>query len=186
MGLDMYLYAKKYENRKKGENNEIETENFYPKDLKKVGNKILNHNFMSKQTSYQIGYWRKFNALQGYFLDRVEDEEELLKGYYLSESDIIELIEVLEEVKEALKNKTKKTVNVFTGWANGERTYTDIEVYECEVAQELLPPTPGFFYGSEYIDDYYIKCLDYSLDTFKEALHLTQDLDYDIIYEASW
>ena len=186
MGLDMYLYASKYESRMEGRNKQEEVENFYPEDLKKIGKEIFKSNFMSKITRYQIGYWRKFNALQGYFTRMVEDDHELLHGIYVSEDDIKELIKTMEKVKKALKECPTRTIKICNGWANGEKTYIDVKVYECEVAEELLPPSSGFCYGSEYIDDYYVEDLNYAIKLFKKALKLSQDLDYDIIYEASW
>lgn len=186
MGLDMYLYARKYESRMEGRNNEVETDNFYPEELKKVGKDILKHNFMSKQTSYQIGYWRKFNALQGYFTKMVEHDNELLHGIYVNEDEIKELIKIMTKVKKALKECPTKTITVCNGWSYGEKTYIDITVYDCELAEELLPPTAGFFYGSDYVDEYYVECLDYSLKIFRKALKLAQEHNYEIIYEASW
>ena len=186
MGLDMYLYARKYESRMKGRNNEVETDNFYPEDLKKVGKQILKDNFMSKSTDYQIGYWRKFNALHGYFEKMVEHDNELLHGIFISEDELKELIKILTKIKKALKDCPTSKKQIKVGWNNKGPIYEEITVYCCDLANELLPPTSGFFFGSQDIDEWYIKDLNYSLKIFKQALKLSQEHDYEIIYEASW
>ena len=186
MGLDMYLYARDYQSKANYKDKKKGIEGFYPDALKRLGNKIFKDNFMSKQTRYQIGYWRKFNALQGYFEKKVEHENELLHGIYVDWDTMEELIKIMIKVKKELKKCPTKQVKVVVGWKNGEKIYKDMTVYDCELAQELLPPETGFFYGSEYIDEYYVECLDYSLKLFRKALKLSKEHDYDIIYEANW
>ena len=99
MGLDMYLMAQKYESRstwrfEEGHYKEIGeginqiVKEFYPEDLQKIGLKHIKDNFLSKQTRYQIGYWRKFNALQTFFQNRVESDYELCHGIYVHEDTI--------------------------------------------------------------------------------------------------
>jgi hypothetical protein len=190
MGLDMYLYAQKYESKttwrlEEGENVEEVVKEFYPEDLQKIGLKHIKDNFLSKQTRYQIGYWRKFNALQHYFQNSVESDYELLHGIYVYEETIKELISDMNKILKDIKTCETEEIQVKTGWANGEATYEPIKVYKSKVALELLPPGDGFFYGSQHIDEWYIEDIKYSLKLFKEALKLIE-LGYDIIYEASW
>lgn len=186
MGLDMYLYARDYQSKASYKDKKEDIKGFYPEELKRIGNQMFKDNFISKQTRYLIGYWRKFNALQGYFERKVEHESELIHGIYIDCKTIEELIKIMNKVKKALKDCPTKQIKVLVGWEKGEKIYDYMTVYDCEVAQELLPPETGFFYGSEYIDEYYVECLDYSLKLFRKALKLSKEHDYDIIYEASW
>lgn len=196
MGLDMYLYAQKYESRstwrfEEGHHKEIGegikqiVKEFYPEDLQKIGLKHIKDNFLSKQTRYQIGYWRKFNALQTFFQNRVESDYELCHGIYVHEDTIKELISTFNKILKDIKTCETEETQYCTGWCNGEKTYDTKNVYKSQVAQELLPPGEGFFYGSQEIDEWYVEDIKYSLKLFKEALKLIE-LGYDIIYEASW
>lgn len=193
MGLDMYLYAQKYESissweldkeERKEKEKEIVKE-FYPEDLQKIGLTHIRDNFLSKQTRYQIGYWRKFNALQAFFENRVESDYELCHGIYVYEDTIKELISTFNKILKDIKTCETEEIQYCNGWCNGEKTYDTKEVYKSQVAQELLPPGDGFFYGSQEIDEWYVEDIKYSLKLFKKALELMK-LGYDIIYEASW
>lgn len=59
MGLDMYLYLKKYESMSPFRATMSEMKGFYPKELEGFADKQLERNFLSKETSFQIGYWCK-------------------------------------------------------------------------------------------------------------------------------
>ena len=90
MGLDMYYYARtknklniedlkddnyqSFSRWDKEENKEDKTN--YPEDLKELGDYIFERNFKSSFIDeddglyyYQIGYFRKFNALHKYMCD---------------------------------------------------------------------------------------------------------------------
>lgn len=193
MGLDMYLMAQKYESKSswqldKEERREKEKEivkDFYPEDLQKIGLTHIKDNFLSKQTRYQIGYWRKFNALQAFFEKRVESDYELLHGVYVYEETIKELISTFNKILKDIKTCETEEIQYCTGWAYGEKTYDTKKVYKSQVALDLLPPGDGFFYGSQEIDEWYVEDIKYSLKLFKKALKLIE-LGYDIIYEANW
>ena len=196
MGLDMYLYAQKYESRstwrfEEGHYKEIGegikqiVEEFYPEDLQKIGLKHIKDNFLSKQTRYQIGYWRKFNALQTFFQNRVDSDYELCHGIYVYEDTIKDLISRFNKILKDIKTCETGEIQYCNGWVNGEKTYATAKVYKSEVAKDLLPPGAGFFYGSQEIDEWYVEDIKYSLKLFKKALELMK-LGYDIIYEASW
>lgn len=194
MGLDMYLYASKYESLHTyniADNEELskKVKRFYGKDLYEVGMNNARHNFLSKETKYQIGYWRKFNALHHYFEERYEADD-LLRGVYLGKSEIEDIIDILVKVKLDLNtcNKSKKQIKV--GWHKDENgkmveTKETIEVYDSKVAMELLPPGEGFFYGSQELDEWYKQDIEYSIELFVKALEL-KNKDYDIYYDASW
>lgn len=196
MGLDMYLYAEKYESKYNwvGERNLTESERkqvvdeFYPEDLRELGYINLKHNFLSKETKYQIGYWRKFNALQGWFIKKFTADE-TGHGIYLYKEDVDDLIDILQQVKDDLDKCKVKVNNEKVGetWENGIKSdiIEEVETYDSDIARRLLPTTKGFFYGSQLYDDWYKEDIEYSLELFKEARKL-MDLDYEIVYRASW
>lgn len=78
----------------------------------------------------EVYYWRKANAIRGYFasLPGFNDNGET----WVTQEELKELLALC---KEALEYK---------GTAN-----------EVEMANEILPPTEGFFFGGTKIDNWY-------------------------------
>ena len=156
MGLDMYLYASKYESRSQWkENDKEEMKGFYPSELQDFQTDIFERNFASKETHYQIGYWRKFNALHSYIVKVYANGEDNCREIPLYKSRIKEILQTLK----AIKNNHSK-------------------------ANELLPTQSGFFFGSTDYDEWYWNDVEYSIRVFEEALKLPDE--YDIYYQASW
>jgi hypothetical protein len=153
MGLDMYLYASKYESKSlyRGGNEK----GFYPEDLQDFQTDIFERNFVSKQTKYHIGYWRKFNALHSYIVENFADGVDDCKPIYLSPSDIDNILNTLRKARD---NKDK--------------------------ANEILPTSSGFFFGSQDYDEWYWKDVEYSIRLFEELIKVKDE--YEIYYEASW
>lgn len=143
MGLDMYLYASKYESKSQWRNNKEEVKGFYPSELQDLQTDIFERNFVSKETKYQIGYWRKFNALHNYIVENFANGVDDCREIYLSTEDIEK---VLNNLKKAKDNKNK--------------------------ASELLPTKSGFFFGSTQYDEWYWEDVEYSIRLFEEVLKL--------------
>ena len=58
-------------------------------------------------------------------------------------------------------------------------------------ALEIMPPTPGFFFGSQDIDEWFIRDVEYSVELFEDVLEMLEKNDkrknyYEIYYQASW
>ena len=166
MGLDMYLYANKYDNKSTynydEEKKDKVSKTFYPRALNKLARKHADYNFLSKETFYQIGYWRKFNALHGFIVEHYADGRDECQKIYLSKDDIKEILNTLKEVK-----------------ANPNS------------AMGIMPPTSGFFFGSKDIDEWFIKDVEYSIELFEDVLEMLEKNDkrknyYEIYYQASW
>ncbi len=95
MGLDMYFYAKTKEHVERPDITDdnyksfskwraeddptLKDETNYPEDLKELGDYIYKINFKSSfieddgSYRYQIGYFRKFNALHNYLVYELAD-----------------------------------------------------------------------------------------------------------------
>ena len=134
----------------------------YPQALKQFEESIFNRNFKSKDCieSYQIGYWRKANAIHKWFVDNCGDEEDTCQDMYIELSDATELLEACEHV---LKDHS--------------------------LAEEEPPTTEGFFFGSQEYDDWYFKNVQYTYDLMKqvkEFLENPENRGWSIIYHASW
>ena len=159
MGLDMYLYLRKSESCGRWDNDyEQKKVGFYPEELKDFAEEISKENFMSKETMYQVGYWRKENAIHKWFVDNCADGVDECQQIYVS----------VEKAKE-LRNLCNRVLE------------------NHELAKELLPTQGGFFFGGLEYDEWYFSGLKYTKELLDKVIEFvdTQD-NYDIFYQASW
>ena len=163
MGLDMYFYARKttYKSFSKWGNPERANEVNYPEDLKTFSDYIYDRNFKSVQieTRYQIGYFRKFNALHSYIVKTFADGIDNCQDIILYKEDVEQIKKVLDDVLEA----------------NTE-----------EKAKELLPTQSGFFFGGTDYDEFYFEDVKVAADLMQNLLDNFDFEKYQLIYEASW
>ena len=164
MGLDMYLYSRK--------------------------------NGARKTNVKEVAYWRKANAIHGWFVNHCTDDGNL---------DDCEEIEISKNNIEALKQDClsvleilgtdlpKETISVNSGWRfeNGKAVdvYEDCTVYSKEQRDkvcEILPPTPGFFFGSYNIDEWYKSEIENTAKICDEILSTINFDTHTLIYSAWW
>jgi hypothetical protein len=118
----------------------------------------------------QVGYWRKANAIHGWFVRHCagEDEERALSGVHVDTDDLKALRDLCLVL---CKNR------------------------DAERALEELPPQEGFFFGSAEIGEWYWDDLDDTVKqlngilTWDEVRAAALGREYsgvDYIYEASW
>lgn len=113
-----------------------------------------------KSIRSEIGYWRKANAIHKWFVDHVQDGVDECQR---SEVDIAQLL--------ALK-VTCETV-----------------LADPDVAGDLLPPTSGFFFGSDQIDEWYFEDLKNTIKIIDNIVKVHDQLEgawIDYYYQASW
>ena len=164
MGLDMYFYARKgdykdFSKLDKADGKVDETN--YPKDLKAFSGYIYDRNYKSAQTKtdYQIGYFRKFNALHNYIVNTFAYGVDECQDIFLYKEDVEKIKKVLDEV---------------------------LEAHTKEKAKELLPTKSGFFFGDTgYGDDYFEVVKDAS-DLMRKILDNFNFENYSLVYSASW
>ena len=160
MGLDMFVYLRKsgkYESSIRLGNTNV---GLYPKELEKFEKEILKRNFASKETDtiYQVGYFRKANAIHNWIIENCANGIDNCTPVYLTEEKIAELIDITEEV---LSKESDP--------------------------EDVLPTTEGFFFGSTEYDDYYYRDVQYAKELFSEILDfLKEHDDYTVEYHASW
>ena len=172
MGLDMYLYMSKYESahRYEVENGKILPKNFYPEELKELEEDILERNFLSKEALYQVGYWRKFNALHSWIVENYAGGKDDCRKIYLEVEDIEKLLKVCQEV-----------------------------AADHSKAPDLLPTKAGFFFGDLEYDDWYFRNVEYTIDLLQKVIKLAKEstkekdqnsavryFEWEIVYQASW
>lgn len=163
MGLDMYFYARKttYKSFSKWDNPDRVNEVNYPEDLKTFSDHIYDRNFKSVQTetSYQIGYFRKFNALHSYIVKTFANGIDNCQDIILYKEDVEQIKKVLDDVLEA----------------NTE-----------EKAKELLPTQSGFFFGGTDYDEFYFEDVKDAADLMQSFLDNFDFEKYQLVYQASW
>jgi len=181
MGLDMYLskksYVKQWSHRK--------PEDQFDVSVKRGG--VTYPNIKPERVSYvieELMYWRKANQIHGWFCNNTEEIVADVK-YYVTKTDLEVLLETCKSVIEILNTAPKVTTQVVGGWKDGEQYMVDVEAYDSDVLQEILPPTQGFFFGSDTIDDYYKQDI---IDTIKFLEEELPDCEEDAEFEyyASW
>jgi len=99
---------------------------------------------------FQVGYWRKANAIHNWFVENVQDGVDECQEVHVP-------WEKLQELK-ALCRRVLDTKNPIG-----------------------LEPTPGFFFGSTEVDEYYFQDIDDTLDILDKL-----DEEETYYYQASW
>ena len=183
MGLDMYLSKKTYVKRWSHQ----EKKDQFTVTIKRGTKKFTGIN--PERVSYiveEIAYWRKANQIHGWIVNNGDEITEDVK-YNLDSEKIQELVETCKKVLEILNTSTKSTKQVVGGWRNGEDYMVDVEVYDrAEEIMELLPPTQGFFFGSDNIDDWYKEQIEHTIKVLEEELSTNTDSYPEYEYYASW
>jgi hypothetical protein len=155
MGLDMYLYAKKYiSGWSHGDTSEFDT-------LKALYPQVeISEQSPSMEISFNVGYWRKANAIHNWFVENVQGGEDNCKPYYVSVDDLVKL-----------KEACQLELLVPAGGNGGG----------------VLEPTEGFFFGNAERDDWYYQSLNNTIAIVDKCLHTAQYGNYwSFEYQSSW
>ena len=157
----MYLYLRKYESCCNwSPDYESKKVDFYPQELAEFGKEVDDRNFMSKETKYQVGYWRKANAIHSWFVENCAEGVDNCRDIYVSKKMAQKL---LDNCNEVLADKS--------------------------LAKDQLPTQSGFFFGSQDYDDWYFEEIAYTkhiLEKVLAFLETDKGKEYGIVYCASW
>lgn len=158
MGLDMYLTAKKYLWSSREEDQAL------AKKISELigvdGDPSLQFSGASltvKEIALSAMYWRKANAIHGWFVDNVQDGEDECQEHYVSREKLQELI---DECKAVLEDP------------------------DAEDEADRLEPRGGFFFGSTDKDEYYYDDLKHTVEGLTRALSLPESFEF--YYCSSW
>ena len=179
MYLSKKTYVKKWGHEKPEESFDV--------SVKKGG--VSFPDIKTERVSYvteEIMYWRKANQIHGWFCNNCEELTPEV-SYLVTRENLEELLDVCKKTIEILDKSTKTSKKVVSGWSGGKEMMTDIDVYDTEDVLELLPPTQGFFYGSDTIDDWYRKDIEDTIKMLEEELSIPK-IGWGASYEyyASW
>lgn len=104
----------------------------------------------------EVGYWRKANHIHSWFINNIQDGNDDCRPYYVDPDKLSQLRDICEKI---LKSKSVK------------------------LAEDLLPPMGGFFFGSTEIDDDYMDDLERTIEIIDKAL---KEPIGDLYYQSSW
>ena len=126
-------------------------------DTRKKVKKQLKSSYDPKYVVLELMYWRKANAIHKWFVDNVQEGEDDCKEHLVSIDDLKQLLSVVNSV-----------------------------LQDTSLAEQLLPPIGGFFFGSTSVDEWYWKDLENTRDRLNELLSSPDIDDLDIYYQSSW
>ena len=106
---------------------------------------------------HEVAYWRKANAIHGWIINHVNAVDDCTP-ISLTKQDLIDLREVCIDV---------------------------LKVHTNDYAEEMLPPTSGFFFGASEIDEWYWEDIKDTIGKLNVALEQSVD-DAMFEYQASW
>jgi len=161
MGLDMYLYANKYMSGSMWDGAPEyykEQSRQYAEIIELIGAQTYGKlvDMPSVQIQLKVAQWRKANAIHGWFVENVQDGEDECKKTYVGREQLEQLLDLCKQVLD-----------------------------DTSKAEELLPVTAGFFFGSYEYDEWYY---DYVRDTMNmiEAVLTNVPDECDFYYQSSW
>ena len=138
MGLDMYLSAKRYIWKSGDSDKDIQEDlnKVMADDLKDTGMRV-------REVEIDAMYWRKANAIHGWFVENCQEGEDDCKEYFVSREQLQELRDLCQKL------------------LDGD-----------EEAEGELEPTEGFFFGSTNKDEYYYQDLRDTIAGLNEVLKM--------------
>jgi hypothetical protein len=102
-------------------------------------------------------YWRKANAIHAWFVRTVQDNEDDCGEYSVDREQLADLMKTCFDVVE---DPTR--------------------------ANELLPPSDGFFFGSTEVDQGYLDELKWTAEQIEMLLVNPDLMEWDFTYQSSW
>lgn len=135
----------------------------------------------------QVGYWRKANQIHNWFVENIQDGVDDCNYHReVTEEDLNELLDICKRVLDSCEMVDGQVNN---GWEyrDGQRipiVEPGKYVKDSSVAAELLPSTPGFFFGGTDYDEWYVQDIKNTIDIINKVLETT-DFDTQMIYYVS-
>lgn len=133
----------------------------------------------------EVGYWRKANAIHGWFVENVQDGVDECQLSDVPRQKLEELLETCKRVMEETRVEEGEVQNG-TVFENGVATpimEKGFVVVNPEVCEELLPARGGFFFGSTDYNEYYMEDVKRTIEILEKALSVPGD---EYAYQASW
>jgi hypothetical protein len=104
----------------------------------------------------KVAQWRKSNQVHEWFVTNIQDGEDNCAEYYVSREQLEMLIALCDEV-----------------------------IADSSKAEDLLPTTSGFFFGSTEYDEWYMNDVKYTSATLKRLIESVPE-EWTFYYSSSW
>lgn len=190
MGLDMYLtkrhYVKNWDFMKPEELHQITV---------KRNNKVVK-SINPKKISYvieDVAYWRKANAIHDWFVKNCQDGEDDCGEYCVTREQLQELYDACVLVRDNCKLVEGRVQNGYTFDEKGKKKPIMVDgktIPDSSIAEELLPTTDGFFFGSTDYDQYYMEDIENTIKMLGAELAIDYEkgglYEPEYYYRASW
>ena len=193
MGLDMYLTGKQYVSTYDHNLKDVQLQMMLKTVLKKwnMGNDKKQIDYPVQYIEFQIMQWRKANQIHNWFVEKVQSGEDDCGWYYVSEQNCKDLLFVCEKV---IANSTLVDGQVQNGSTmsaeTGGKFVPNMEqgkyIQNSAVAQETLPCSSGFFFGSEDYNEWYLDDIKETATVLKKILDHDLFAHLEIYYSSSW
>ena len=149
----------------------------------------VDHKYGYMQIHEQVGYWRKANSIHNWFVDHVQDGEDDCDYHQEVTKGVLEdLLSTCEKVLASCEMVSGKIKNGYS-YECGKKVSNMVDgkyIYDDSVAQELLPTTSGFFFGSTDYDEYYVQDIQETIDIITRVLETTDFEKEMVYYVSSW
>ena len=117
--------------------------------------KFLVKDSPSISVEMKVGQWRKANAIHAYFVDNCQNGEDDCRESYVDREKLVELLDLCKQV-----------------------------IADHSKADELLPTSEGFFFGSTEYDEWYFQDLADTVEILETCL--TMEDCWEFYYQSSW
>ena len=111
------------------------------------------------QGHYEVAYWRKANQIRQWFINHIDEFDENDNGEYHK---------VTKELLEDLIDDCRAVLN------------------NHDLADELLPTSSGFFFGSTEYNEWYFKDLENTIEQCERVIKETSWIEEVVVYHDSW
>lgn len=177
MGLDMYLFARKFVWHDDSELADA---------IRKVAPCPVSDK--PRYIEYEAMYWRKANQIHQWFVNNIQDGNDDCGNYYVSTEQLNSLRDLCKLVLDKAK-LVDGTIHAGDIAENGRGFKPILEpgkvIENPNEIDAILPTAEGFFFGSTDYDEYYLR----DIEETKEALDkiLASDTkDWSFEYHSSW
>ena len=141
MGLDQYLSASEYISRVDYTADTLVENPLFKQMCEQFDVSLDPTGFAGIAIEFPMGYWRKANQIHNWFVLNVQDGDDNCGSYYVSRENLEELKDLCVQV-----------------------------LADPELAEDLLPTSSGFFFGSTEYDSGYASDLKNTIEIIDRCL----------------
>jgi hypothetical protein len=113
----------------------------------------------SAEVQFNVGYWRKANAIHNWFVQNVQNGEDECRPHYVPREKLVQL---RDDCKLEMLVKTMALAD----------------------HAGVVEPTSGFFFGSDERDEWYYRSLEHTIKVVNDCLAMDDDWSFE--YQSSW